>query len=239
MRREYHKWWSPSLRRDMPLVAFGHAGATVIAFPTSRGTFHEWEDQGLIRALAPRIDAGHFRLVCLDSVDAESWYAWHTPVQDRAWRQCEYDGYVVHEVLPFARARGGEPFTILAGASLGAFHALSVGLRHPPLFGRILAMSGLCDITLFTKGEAPGAVHAVNPVAFVPHERDPARLGALRRLDIILAAGEGDKLIHENRVLSGQLWEKGVGSALREWDGFAHDWPVWELMLNLYLGGRD
>jgi esterase/lipase superfamily enzyme len=26
---------------------------------------------------------------------------------------------------------------------------------------------------------------------------------------------------------------------LRVWDGFAHDWPVWEKMLNLYLAGHD
>ena len=239
MRREYHVWWSPSLRRDMSLLCYGHAGAIAVVFPTSRGTFHEWEDQGLLRALAPKIDAGHFRLVCLDSLDAESWYAWHKSVPERAWRQCEYDGYVVNEVLPFVHSRGGDQFVIAAGASLGAFHALSVGLRHPHRFGRILAMSGLCDITLFTGGESPEAVHAVNPVAFVPLEHDPSRLAAMRGLDIILAAGGGDRLAHENRRLSGILWEKGVGNALRVWDGFAHDWPVWDRMLNLYLGGRD
>ena len=239
MHREYHKWYSPSLRRDMSLLAYGHAGATVIAFPTSRGTFHEWEDMHLLQSIAHRIDAGHFRLICIDCVDAESWYAWDKSVSDRAWRQCEYDGYIINEVLPFVQSRGGDRFTILAGASLGAFHALSVGLRHPSRFGRILSMSGLCDITLFTKGESAEAVHAVNPAQFVPHEHDPARLAAMRGVDIILAAGTGDRLIHENRALSGQLWRKGVGNALREWDGFAHDWPVWEQMLNLYLSGRD
>ena len=41
------------------------------------------------------------------------------------------------------------------------------------------------------------------------------------------------------RELSGKLWAKGIGNALREWDGFAHDWPVWERMLHLYLFGHD
>ena len=45
MRREYHRWWSPSLHRDMELLEFGHGGARVIAFPTSRGRFYEWADR--------------------------------------------------------------------------------------------------------------------------------------------------------------------------------------------------
>ncbi|MGD8805869.1 MAG: esterase, partial [Chloroflexota bacterium] len=27
MKREYHRWYSPSLGRDMELLIFGHAGA--------------------------------------------------------------------------------------------------------------------------------------------------------------------------------------------------------------------
>jgi len=61
----------------------------------------------------------------------------------------------------------------------------------------------------------------------------------LRRQDIILAVGKGDQLVHQNRELSGKLWGKGIGNALREWDGFAHDWPVWQKMVNLYVGGHD
>ena len=35
------------------------------------------------------------------------------------------------------------------------------------------------------------------------------------------------------------LWQRGIGNALRIWDGFAHDWPSWERMLRLYVGGHD
>ncbi|MCX7701889.1 MAG: hypothetical protein N2039_13505 [Gemmataceae bacterium] len=46
--------------------------------------------------------------------------------------------------------------------------------------------------------------------------------------------------MHEsNQRLSHVLWSKGIGNALRLWDGFAHDWPVWERMLPLYIGGHD
>ena len=239
MLREYHKWYSPALGRPMELLSFGHAGATVVAFPTSRGTFHEWEDKGLIRALAGRIDAGHFRLVCLDSVDAESWYAFGKPAADRARRQAEYDAYVVYEVLPFVHSRTADHYVIAAGASFGAFHALSLALRHPARVNRVVSMSGLCDIRWFADGYSDTTLFHLNPVQFVPGEHDPARLADLRRQDIILAVGKGDRLAAQNRALSAALWAKGVGNALREWDGFAHDWPVWDKMLNLYVGGHD
>ena len=45
MNREYHRWFSPSLGRDMELLIFGHAGARVLVFPSSLGSFFEWEDR--------------------------------------------------------------------------------------------------------------------------------------------------------------------------------------------------
>ena len=55
----------------------------------------------------------------------------------------------------------------------------------------------------------------------------------------ILAVGREDSLCESNERLSALLWQKGVGNALRVWDGFAHDWPVWHKMLQLYIGGHD
>src|ERR1700761_2771380 len=36
MNREYHKWWSQRLGRDMELLVFGHSGVPAIVFPTSQ-----------------------------------------------------------------------------------------------------------------------------------------------------------------------------------------------------------
>ncbi len=72
MHREYHRWFSPSLHRDMELLVFGHAGARVLVFPTSKGRFHEWEDRGMIGPLCHHLTHGWLQLYCVDSVDAES-----------------------------------------------------------------------------------------------------------------------------------------------------------------------
>ena len=44
MNREYHKWWSPNLSRDMELLVFGHSGAKVLVFPTRGGRFYEYRE---------------------------------------------------------------------------------------------------------------------------------------------------------------------------------------------------
>jgi esterase/lipase superfamily enzyme len=52
MKREYHKWFSPSLGRDMELLVFGHCGIPALVFPTSQGRFYEFEDRGMVHAVA-------------------------------------------------------------------------------------------------------------------------------------------------------------------------------------------
>jgi len=77
MYREYGKWWSPSLGREMEFLWFGKFGRPVMLFPTSMGRFYENEDFRLTEALADRVDRGEIQLACVDSVDGESWYNRH------------------------------------------------------------------------------------------------------------------------------------------------------------------
>ncbi len=47
MQRDYRRWYSPRLHRDMELLIFGHAGAKVLMFPTRDGRFWEYEKLNL------------------------------------------------------------------------------------------------------------------------------------------------------------------------------------------------
>src|SRR5262245_15910491 len=136
--RDYVRRWSPSLGREMELLRFGYAGQPVVAFPTSMGRFFQWEDFGLVGTLAWRLAAGQLTLWCLDSVDSESWYANERSPEERVERHLEYEHYVLDEVLPDM----AEP-PILTGASLGAFHAVLLCLRHPSRFRGWIALSGV------------------------------------------------------------------------------------------------
>jgi esterase/lipase superfamily enzyme len=82
-------------------------------------------------------------------------------------------------------------------------------------------------------------VYFNNPVAYLPNEHDWGRLEAMRRMDIILVTGSDDPKRSGTEDLSTILWQKEIGNALRIWDGWAHDWPWWEKMIALYVGGHD
>lgn len=239
MHREYHRWYSPSLGRDMELLVFGHHGARVLAFPTSQGRFYEWEGMGMVGALSEHLERGWLQMYCLDSVDAESWYArWKWP-SDRAYRQLQYENYILREVLPLSWQKNSNSFLITTGASFGAYHAANLAFRHPHLVGRVLGLSGIYDIRNWTSGHFDDNVYFNNPVDYMAHEHDWGRLEALRRMDIILVAGETDWLRPESERMSHVLWDRGIGNALRIWDGWCHDWPYWHRMLRQYIGGSD
>src|SRR5580704_9340460 len=146
MDRSYHRWFSPALQRDMELLVFGRAGARVLAFPSSCGRFFDWEDRGLVGSLGEHLDRGWIQLICVDSVDRESWYAYRQPPGQRAWRHAQYDQYLSAEVVPFSLQLNHNQFLISTGASFGGYHAVNFGLRHPDQVGRILGMSGIYDI---------------------------------------------------------------------------------------------
>lgn len=236
--REQSGWHSPSLGRWMDLLVYGHGGAPLLAFPSATGRYFDWEGFGLVGALGEHVARGWVQLVCVDSVDRESWYG-HASPHDKARRHDAYDRYLLHEVVPFIRSRNGNPFLITAGPSFGAYHAVNFGLRHPGLVRRVIGMSGPYDIRFRTGGYTDGLVYVHNPCEFVRHEQDPGRLAALRSVDIILAVGEDDPLRPDNEHLSALLWQRGIGNALRVWWGHAHDWQWWQRMLQRYVGGHD
>lgn len=239
MNREFHRWYSPSLGRDMELLVFGHDGARGVVFPTSMGRFFEWEDRGMIRALEEHLEHGRLQLYCVDSVDADSWYAtWKRPA-DRATAHVAYDAYIRDEVLPLTWQKNQTPFLMTMGASFGAYHAVTFALRYPHVVARAIGLSGLYDIRQQTDGYSDPTVYHYNPADFVLGENDPERLAAMSRLDLVLAVGRDDQLRVANEEFSARLWSKGIWHALRIWDGWAHDWPFWRDMLRAYVGGHD
>ena len=62
MYREYGRWFSPSLGRDMEFLWFGKFGRPVMIFPTSGGRFHENEDFHLTASLADKVDRPRLNL---------------------------------------------------------------------------------------------------------------------------------------------------------------------------------
>lgn len=237
MYRGYHRWDSPALQRPMELLVFGHAGAPVLVFPTSRGRFFEYEDRGMVAALSQHVEQGWIQLICVDSVDAESWYCDSVHPRDRLQRHDQYERYVIDEVLPFVRSQNGNPFMMVHGCSFGACHAVLFGLRYPTYFNRVLAFAGYYDMRRFLDGYYDDAVYYHNPIDFVRGLQEGQLAQEMRRLEIILAIGRDDSAAWTNQRLSDALWGKGIWHAMCWWDGWAHDWPYWRDMIQQYIGG--
>ena len=73
MQRLYWRDWSHLLQRPMEALVYGHSGAPVLVFPTSRGRFHQWEDFQMVEALRHPIERGWLQLFCVDGIDNETW----------------------------------------------------------------------------------------------------------------------------------------------------------------------
>jgi esterase/lipase superfamily enzyme len=239
MHRSYHHWHSAALGRTMELLVFGHAGAPVLVFPTSSGRFYEYEDRGMVNALSYQIEQGWFQLICVDSVDSESWYNYGADSGTRLFRNDQYEHYLITEVLPFVRQSNPNPYTVVTGCSFGASHAVNFGLRHPDVVNRIVALSGLYDLRRFFGGDTHESIYFHNPVEYMQHMGEGQLLDRIRQLDIVLAIGKEDAAAWSNDRLSQILWSRGVWHALRLWNGWAHDWPYWQQMIGMYIGGHD
>ncbi len=236
MKREYHKWFSPSLGRDMELLVFGHAGLPVLVFPTSCGRFFEFEDRDMVGALHGQIEAGHLQLFCVDSVDAESWYNRGVGPRWRIARHMQYEQYCMSEVLPLIRSLNHNHSLAAIGCSFGGYHAANIALRHPDVFTAFLSMGGAFDVSSFLHGYYDDDCYYNLPTHFLPGMNDSWFLDRYRHNTYVLATGEHDFCWSQNETLAGILRAKGIPCRLDVWgSGAGHDWPWWRQMLQTYL----
>ena len=236
MNREYHKWYSPRLGRDMELLVFGHAGLPVLVFPTSGGRFYEFEDRGMIGAVWDRIERGDLQFFCADSVDNESWYNRNVPPRWRIARHMQYESYVMDEVLPLIRQKNQDWHLVSLGCSFGGYHAVNIALRHPDRFSGFLSMSGAFDLSNFLHGYYDNDVYFHMPPHYIANLSDGWYLDRYRRNSYILATGYDDHCKGQSEHLTGVLHGKGVPCRLDVWDSWnSHDWPTWQRMLQVYL----
>ena len=236
MHREYHKWFSPSLGREMEMLVHGHGGLPAVVFPSSQGRFFEFEDRGMVGAVGDKIERGELQLFCVDSVDAESWYNRDVPARWRVARQMQYENYVMGEVLPLLRRMNWNPLRIAMGCSFGGYHAATMSFRHPDVFTGFLAMSGAFDVSNFLRGYYDEDAYMNLPTHFLRQLNDPWYFERYRRNSYVLATGDWDICRGANEELAGLLRWKEIPVRFDIWgEQQMHDWPLWQRMVREYL----
>jgi len=234
--REYHAWESATLGRRMELLWFGHAGYPTIWFPTSQGRFYQNEDFGLVGAVADHVEAGRLQICCVDSVDAESFYAKNQPPAERIRRHDQYDRYLYAEVVPYVRSKASWPGRVgTLGCSFGAYHAANFGFRHPEVCDKVVGFSGKYDIHSFLDGYWDDLCYFHCPTAYVPN-MDPTWVVRLSTMDICIVTGETDNILSGTTDMLRILNEKGIRNRGSVWPApYGHDWPWWKEQIRRYL----
>ncbi|MCC7242126.1 MAG: esterase family protein [Acidobacteria bacterium] len=240
MRRDYHRWYSDRVGRDMGVVVYGHFGLPLLAFPTSGGDEWEHEGQGMIRTLSPYLEQGRIRIFCVNSVTGESFYKKGAHPFHRSWMQAQYDAYLRHEVIPFIDDQCRTPGIAVTsfGASLGAYHAANTLFKHPDRVKRCYALSGVYDLRPFMDGAYDDNFYFNNPMDYMARQHDPWYLDQYRSCDIHLVTGCGPwEKSGQTYQMSEVLASRGIHHHVDDWgpEG-GHDWPYWHHQMWEYVG---
>jgi esterase/lipase superfamily enzyme len=242
MERNLFSWYSPSLSKEMPIAAYGNYGFALLLVPTAAADYLEYERFQLMDHLAPVIDSGKVRVFSIDSINNESWLNNGMDPRQKSIRHQQWNNYVYNEVVPFIRTNTSQETPVITcGASFGALHSMNLFLKRPDLINGVIAMSGVYDLTEYTKGHYDDDVYFNSPMHYMPNLSDHNTLEQIRRSSHIhILTGSGS---YEDPSSSGRfakiLYDKDIWYELDVWGtDWPHDWNTWRAMLPQYLNSR-
>jgi len=242
MERHLTSWYSPALNKEMPLAVYGNYGFALLLIPTAAADYLEYERFQLLESIRPFIDSGKVKVFSINSINNESWMNNEMGPPYKAIRHQQFNDYVFNEVVPFIRNNTSwETLIFTSGASFGALHSMNLFLKRPDLINGVVAMSGVYDLTEYTRGYYDENVYFNSPQHYMPNLSDHGILEQIRKSHHIhILTGSGD---HEDpeaaRRFAGTLYSKGINYELDIWGSdMRHDWPTWRAMLPHYLGTR-
>ena len=233
-------WFSARLNLHVKVVRWGEWGKPVLLFPTAGGDAEECERFLMIRVLTPLIEAGRIKVYSVDSVSGRFWTDGESSGGFRAKAQSLFNAWIRDELVPAVHEDcGGDTGPILcAGASIGAFNALSTLCRNPDLFDVAVCMSGTYDLSRWLDGQHTFDHHVSSPLHFVPQlAEDSEQLALLRTRFVLLPTGEGRwEAPQESWAVAQVLGARGIPNRVDPWGpDHDHDWTTWRAMLPKYL----
>jgi esterase/lipase superfamily enzyme len=243
MRRDSIELWSPAIGAAGTVIAYGHWGRPMLVFPSEQGRPWDFEDNGMVGAVAGLIDGGRLKLYCVESYDAQSWSNHALPTEDRARRHTLYESWIHEQVVPWIDDDcGGAQELATIGCSLGAYHAANFALKRADVFPLAICMSGNYDPNAWNGwGERGDAAYFNNPFDYVSRLHGD-HLDWLRgRVGLLLVCGQGQwedttGSLQSTTHFAALLGEKGIKHELDLWGhDVPHDWPSWRAQLAHHL----
>lgn len=242
MQRSLSSWYSANLEKEMPVAVYGHYGFALLLVPTAAADYLEYERFQLIDAIRSFIDGGKVKLFSINSINNESWLNNYMEPRHKIIRHQQFNNYVYEEVVPFIKTHTSQATPIIiCGASFGALHSMNLFLKRPDLLNGVIAMSGVYDLTEYTKGYYDEDVYFNSPQHYMPNLTDHAILEQIRQSrHIHIFTGSG---AYEDPAASGKfakiLYDKGIPYELDVWGHeWPHDWNTWRTVLPEYLATR-
>src|ERR1044072_1156961 len=98
MNRRHVTLHSDALGAALGVIAYGPSGRPVLAFPSQQGNCYDYENQGMVDAIAGLIDAGRVKLYCVDTIDGQTWQDGSLPLEERARRYGFYEDWILNLV---------------------------------------------------------------------------------------------------------------------------------------------
>ena len=204
MKRELATWYSQSLNKEMPIASYGDYGFALLLVPTAAADYLEYERFQLMDHLAPFIDAGKVRVFSIDSINNESWLNNNMNPRDKSLRHQQWNNYVYNEVVPFIKTNTSQETPVITcGASFGALHSMNLFLKRPDLINGVIAMSGVYDLSEYTKGYFDDDAYFNSPWHYMQNLTDHNILEQIRQSKHIhILTGSGN---YEDPAASGKI----------------------------------
>lgn len=242
MERHLTSWYSPRLEKEMPVAVYGTYGFALLLVPTAAADYLEYERFQLIDSLRHLIDDGKLKVFSINSINNDSWMNNNVHPKHKTYMHRQFNSYVFEEVIPFIKGRTSYQTPVyICGASFGALHSMNLFLKRPDLLNGVIAMSGVYDLTEYTKGHYDDDVYFNSPQHYIPNLTDHGILEQIRRSHHLhLFSGSG---AYEDpaasRSFASVLYNKGIKCSLDIWgEEWTHDWPTWRAVLPHYLATR-
>jgi esterase/lipase superfamily enzyme len=234
-------WHSERVGCELNVVRWGHFGQPVLLFPTAGGDAEEMERMHMIRELSELLEAGRIKIYSVDSVAARDWSDTEVSGESKCELLDAFQNAIRQEVVPAIRAdcEDEEAEIIAAGASIGAFNALSAVCRWPDAFQAGVCVSGSYDVDRFMKNAPTHDQHLYfsMPSRYLPNLDEGPLLERLRTRKVIFAHGGGRwEDPEQDWGMAATLGKLGIPNRVDPWgDEYDHDWPTWRAMFPKYL----